>query len=63
MMKTLPLLGTYTTADLRATADALHRGVSGELRWVEERALAQVPQAFVDLDQGQSASAKIVLRP
>ena len=61
----ITLLGTYTytTADLRATVDALHRGVFGDLAWVEVRTLAQGPQAFVDLDQGQSASAKIVLRP
>ena len=61
----ITLLGTYTytTADLRATVDALHRGVFGDLAWVEERTLAQGPQAFVDLDQGNSASAKIVLIP
>jgi alcohol dehydrogenase len=61
----ITLLGTYTytTADLRATVDALHRGVFGDLAWVEERSLAAGPQAFVDLDQGKSASAKIVLRP
>jgi len=61
----ITLLGTYTytTADLRATVDALHRGVFGDLAWVEERALADGPQAFVDLDRGHSASAKIVLRP
>ncbi len=61
----ITLLGTYTytTADLRATVDALHRGVFGNLAWVEERPLAAGAQAFVDLDQGRSASAKIVLRP
>jgi 2-desacetyl-2-hydroxyethyl bacteriochlorophyllide A dehydrogenase len=61
----ITLLGTYTytTADLRATVDALHRGVFGDLAWVEERTLAQGPQAFVDLDRGHSASAKIVLVP
>lgn len=61
----ITLLGTYTytTADLRATVDALHRGVFGDLAWVEQRSLAQGPQAFVDLDQGRTASAKIVLRP
>jgi 2-desacetyl-2-hydroxyethyl bacteriochlorophyllide A dehydrogenase len=61
----ITLLGTYTytTADLRATVDALHRGVFGDLAWVEERPLQAGPQAFVDLDQGKSASAKIVLRP
>ena len=59
------LLGTYTytTADLRATVDALHRGVFGDLSWVEERRLAAGAQAFVDLDQGRCAAAKVVLRP
>ncbi len=61
----ITLLGTYTytTADLRATVAALHRGLFGDLAWVEERALAEGPQAFVDLDRGHSAAAKIVLRP
>lgn len=61
----ITLMGTYTytTADLRATVDALHRGLFGDLAWVEERALADGPQAFVDLDRGDSAAAKIVLRP
>jgi len=61
----ITLLGTYTytTADLQATVDALHRGVFGDLAWVEERSLDEGPQAFVDLDRGHSAAAKIVLRP
>lgn len=61
----ITLLGTYTftTADLRATVDALHRGSFGDLSWVEVRRLDDGPQAFVDLDRGHSASAKIVLRP
>jgi 2-desacetyl-2-hydroxyethyl bacteriochlorophyllide A dehydrogenase len=61
----ITLLGTYTytTADLRATVDALHRGSFGDLAWVEERALSEGPQAFVDLDRGHTASAKIILRP
>jgi alcohol dehydrogenase len=53
---------TYTTADLRATVDALYRGMFGDLAWVEERPLAAGAQAFSDLDGGRSASAKIVLR-
>jgi alcohol dehydrogenase len=53
---------TYTTADMRAAVDALHRGVFGDLAWVEERPLAAGAQAFSDLDGGRSASAKIVLR-
>lgn len=61
----ITLLGTYTytTADLRATVAALHRGVFGDLAWVEERRLEDGPQAFVDLHEGRTASAKIVLRP
>lgn len=54
---------TYTTADLRATVAAIERGVFGDLAWVEERRLADGPQAFVDLDRGHCASAKIVLKP
>jgi threonine dehydrogenase-like Zn-dependent dehydrogenase len=39
----ITLLGTYTytTADLQATVDALHRGVFGNLAWVEERPIEQ----------------------
>ena len=61
----ITLLGTYTytTADLRATVDALDRGAFGNLAWVEERRLDEGPQAFLDLDRGHSAAAKIVLRP
>ncbi|MBU1357185.1 MAG: alcohol dehydrogenase catalytic domain-containing protein [Gammaproteobacteria bacterium] len=61
----ITLLGTYTytTADLRATVAALHGGTFGDLSWVEQRALADGPAAFHDLDQGRSAAAKIVLRP
>lgn len=61
----ITLLGTYTytTADLRATVDALARGAFGDLSWVEERPLAEGQQAFLDLDQGRCASAKVVLRP
>jgi alcohol dehydrogenase len=61
----ITLLGTYTytTADLRATVAALHEGQFGDLAWVEERPLADGPQAFLDLDSGASAAPKIVLRP
>lgn len=53
---------TYTSADLRATVDALHRGVFGDLSWIEQRELGAGAQAFSDLDGGRAASAKIVLR-
>ncbi len=61
----ITLLGTYTytTADLRATVDALHRGLFGDLSWVEQRPLSEGQQAFVDLHEGRSASAKLVLLP
>lgn len=61
----ITLVGTYTysMADLRATIDALDGGAFGDLAWVEERPLADGSTAFRDLDQGRSASAKIVLRP
>lgn len=61
----LTLLGTYTytTADLRAAVDGLNRGIFGDLPWVDERPLADGPDAFVELDEGRSAAAKIVLKP
>ncbi len=61
----ITLLGTYTytTADLRATVAALARGAFGDLSWVEERPLPQGQQAFLDLDAGRCASAKVVLVP
>lgn len=61
----ISLLGTYTysTADLRAAARALHAGAFGDLAWVEERPLAEGARAFDDLHHGRSAAAKILLRP
>ena len=61
----ITLLGTYTytTADLRATVQAIYRGDFGDLAWLEARPLAQGAQAFADLDQGKAASAKVVLCP
>lgn len=61
----ITLLGTYTytTADLRATVAAIHRGAFGNLGWLDARSLADGPQAFKDLDQGRAASAKVILCP
>jgi 2-desacetyl-2-hydroxyethyl bacteriochlorophyllide A dehydrogenase len=61
----ITLLGTYTytTADLRATVAALHRGAFGDLQWLDARPLTEGPQAFQDLDQGLAASAKVILCP
>ena len=60
---TLAGVYTYSTADLRAAALALHEAAFGDLAWVEERPLSEGARAFEDLDQGRSASAKILLRP
>lgn len=54
---------TYSTADLRAAAVALHEGGFGDLAWVEERSLADGAHAFEDLDRARTAAAKILLRP
>ena len=61
----ITLLGTYTytTADLRATVAAIHRGAFGNLDWLDSRPLTKGPQAFQDLDQGRAASAKVILCP
>ncbi|NJS35485.1 MAG: alcohol dehydrogenase catalytic domain-containing protein [Brachymonas sp.] len=61
----ITLLGTYTytTADLRATVQAIHRGAFGGLEWLDTRPLAHGAQAFQDLDQGKAASAKVILCP
>jgi len=61
----ITLIGTYTysTADLRAAALALHEHAFGDLAWVEERPLADGAAAFRDLHDGRVAAAKIVLRP
>lgn len=61
----ITLLGTYTytTSDLRATVAALADGVFGDLSWVQERSLVEGQQAFLDLDTGTCAAAKILLRP
>lgn len=61
----ITLIGTYTysTADLRAAALALHEGAFGDLAWVEERPLSEGAQAFRDLHEGRTAAAKVVLRP
>ncbi|MCB9742532.1 MAG: alcohol dehydrogenase catalytic domain-containing protein [Alphaproteobacteria bacterium] len=54
---------TYTPLDLRAAVEALGRGALGQLAWVEERPLDQGQAAFLDLDAGRTAAAKVILRP
>jgi alcohol dehydrogenase len=60
---TLAGVYTYSTADLRAAALALHEGAFGDLAWVEERPLSEGARAFADIDAGRARAAKILLRP
>ncbi len=61
----ITLLGTYTytTADLRATVQAIYRGAFGDLSWIETRPLSEGARAFDDLHHGKVASAKLMLCP
>ena len=61
----ITLLGTYTytTADLRATVDALAAARSATCRGSRSGRLVEGPQAFVDLDRGTCASAKVCCGP
>lgn len=65
ILQEVTLLGScsYTTADLQAAVAALHKGVFGDLAWVEQRPLAKGPQAFRDLHEGHAKTAKTVLWP
>ncbi len=54
---------TYTPLNLQQSLDALNAGSLGDLAWVEQRPLADGAQAFTDLDNGNTAAAKIVLIP
>ena len=53
---------TYTPVDLRVTLDKLASGALGTLEWVERRTLAEGGTAFAELNQGQCAAPKVVLR-
>jgi L-iditol 2-dehydrogenase len=53
----------YTPLEFRETFDAIASGRLGPLDWIDERPLADGPQAFRDIDAGAVAAAKIVLRP
>ena len=54
---------TYTPVDLRAAVNKLYSSALGDLAWIEQRALADGANAFADLLNGQSAAAKIILKP
>jgi threonine dehydrogenase-like Zn-dependent dehydrogenase len=52
----------YTPVDFAQTLEALAQGWFGELRWFEERSLADGAKAFADIDAGTASAAKIMLR-
>lgn len=54
---------TYTMKDFRDTVDALYSGKLGDLNWIEQRPLSEGSNAFLDLSQGKTAAAKIILIP
>ncbi len=54
---------TYTVLDLQTAVQTLASGALGALDWVEQRSLAEGPQAFADLAAGSVAAAKVILRP
>lgn len=64
-LQEITLLGSYcyTHVDFLDVVDALSKRAFGALEWVEERPLSGGVQAFLDLDRGQTAAAKVVLRP
>lgn len=64
-LQEITLVGTYcyTMVDFRETVAALAAGRLGKLDWLEQRPLREGPAAFMDLDHGRTAAAKIVLRP
>ena len=54
---------TYTHNDLEEALLKLSSGALGDLSWIEKRPLAEGASAFSDLDDGLTASPKIVLLP
>jgi L-iditol 2-dehydrogenase len=64
-LQEITVTGTYcyTPLEFGETLAAIASGRLGSLEWVEQRPLAEGPQAFRDLDAGATAAAKIVLRP
>ncbi len=53
----------YTPIDFRKTVAALAAGQLGSLAWFQERPLSEGADAFVRIDAGSTASAKVILRP
>ncbi len=53
----------YTPVEFGETLHAIAQGWLGPLDWFEQRPLADGAQAFRDIDAGNLAAAKIILRP
>ncbi len=53
---------TYSPLDLRMTLDKLYSGALGDLRWLEQRPLADGVSAFSELLQGKIAAPKVILQ-
>lgn len=64
-LQEITLMGTYcyTPIDFGQVVDALAARRLGELRWHEERSLAEGAGAFEAIDGNRIAAAKIILRP
>lgn len=64
-LQEVTFVGTYcyNMIDFRETVAALTSGAFGDLKWFEERPLAEGANAFRDIDAGKTPFAKIVLRP
>ncbi|QMU58524.1 MAG: alcohol dehydrogenase catalytic domain-containing protein [Boseongicola sp.] len=54
---------TYTAQDFRDTAQAIFDGRLGALDWIDQRALEDGAEAFLDIRAGRTAAPKIVLLP
>ena len=54
---------TYTMMDFRQTVSAMAEGKLGALDWFEECSLEEGTKAFSNLFNGNTAAAKIVLKP
>ena len=54
---------TYTMMDFRQTVSAMAEGKLGALDWFEECSLEEGNKAFSNLFNGNTAAAKIVLKP
>lgn len=64
-LQEITLMGCYcyTPQDFQHTVAALAHRRLGALGWIEQRPLSEGPAAFAAIDAGQTAAAKIILRP